>query len=85
MADVKYNANLASNKNIITAVISLVVTYMLCKNKGKKKKKKVFGTFAKSFNLISQLWMSFALKKKSEKVKEDTFPVKIEKAKIINL
>lgn len=85
MADIKYDTNIINKKNIISSIISIVITYILCNAKGKKKHKKPFKTFSKSFSLISELWTSIALKNKADKVKEDTFPVKIEKAKIINL
>ena len=85
MKNIKCDENIISSKNIITAVISLLITYILCKNKGKKKKKKTLKTFSKSFNFISELWTSIALKKETDKVKKDTFPVSIEKAEIIHL
>lgn len=85
MACVKYDTNIKSKKNIITVLISLVVTFLHCSSKGKKRKKKPFKTFVKSFNFISELWTSFALKKKTDKIKKDTFPIKIEEAEIIHL
>lgn len=89
MINAKYDTTIKSNKNIITAIISLAITYILYKNKGnnkgKKRYKKPFKIFSKTFNFISELWTSFALKKKKEKICEDTFPIKMEEAEIIHL
>ena len=83
MTDIKYDTNIASHKNIITIVISLIITYTICSNKGKKRNKKPFKIFSKSFNFISELWTGLGLEKEADKEAENK--VKIEKAEIIHL
>lgn len=85
MSNLKYDNNILSIKNIIITIISLIITFFLCKMKGKKRKKKAFKTFFKSFNFISELINSYSLKKKANEVKKDTSTIKIEKAEIIHL
>ncbi len=89
MKKLETGGNFLIDKNIVSAVLALIILLLFRKSKPGRKKASFFKRYIKAFSFIKGAFTSFGILKTKQEIKreqkEDDFPVKIEQAILFDI